>query len=328
MAASRLTSNWRQHSLASDALRSNPLGDPHERDLWVWSPADDSRSDSRRVYVLHAHMRSASSWFNVEPFERSYPHEIDALAPEAVVVLVDGWTSVGGSQWIDSPGIGRYGTYLCEEVVPFVDRHYPTGGARGLQGKSSGGYGAVVNALSPSDLFNAFAAHAPDALFDVTIARSFPAAARELRDRFEGSLEVFWAAFDGLHSSGDALLVELGAAALAYGDGTLPFDPGDRGIRHGRVVALARQRSCAPRSAQPAAAAGLQGVWLDAGRSDEYFLDLGATALRRALLGAREWPKAAPALRALRRRSPRGEPGRYPLSLAFLVESPVSPRTF
>ena len=39
------------------------------------------------------------------------------LSPDAVVVLVDGWTSVGGSQWIDSPGIGAYGTYLCDEVV-------------------------------------------------------------------------------------------------------------------------------------------------------------------------------------------------------------------
>ena len=137
MAAARL-SGWQKHSLASDALRGNPLGDPHERDLWVWSPPDRSRRYPS-VYVLHAHMRSVSSWFNVEPFERSYPEEIDALAPEAVVVLVDGWTSVGGSQWIDSAGIGAYGTYLCDEVVSFVDEHYPTNGARGIQGKSSGG---------------------------------------------------------------------------------------------------------------------------------------------------------------------------------------------
>ena len=116
--------NWTHHSVTSDALRGNPLGDPHERDLWVWSPQDRSRSYPT-VYVLHAHMRSAASWFNVEPFERSYPEEIDTLAPEAVVVLVDGWTSVGGSQWIDSEGIGRYGTYLREEIVPFVDDALP-----------------------------------------------------------------------------------------------------------------------------------------------------------------------------------------------------------
>ena len=132
------------------------------------------------MYVLHAHLRSAASWFNVEPFERSYPEEIDTLAPEAVVVLVDGWTSVGGSQWIDSDGVGQYGTYLQDEVVPFVDAGYPTNGARGLQGKSSGGYGAIVNTLARPDLFHAFAAHAPDALFEVTLAHGFPAAARVL----------------------------------------------------------------------------------------------------------------------------------------------------
>jgi S-formylglutathione hydrolase FrmB len=182
--------SWQKHSLTSAALRGNPLGDPQVRDLWVWAPEDRSRRYPT-VYVLHAHMRSAASWFNIEPFERSYPEEIDALAPQAVVVLVDGWTSVGGSQWIDSPGIGAYATYLCDEVVAFVDAEYSTNGARGLQGKSSGGYGAIVNALARPDLFTAVAAHAPVALFDVTISRDFAAGARELRDRYGGSLAAF-----------------------------------------------------------------------------------------------------------------------------------------
>ncbi len=75
---------------------------------------------------------------------------------------------------------------------------YPTGPRAGPPGQVLGGYGAIVNALARPDLFGAFAAHAPDALFDVTIAQSFPAAARELRDRFGGSLDAFWAGFDGL----------------------------------------------------------------------------------------------------------------------------------
>jgi hypothetical protein len=113
--------------------------------------------------------------------------------------------------------------------------------------------------------------------------------------------------------------VELGSAALAYGDGTLPFDletaeldpeAWSRWLLHDPVRLVA---------AQPAAAAGLHGVWLDAGRSDEYFLDLGALALRRALLGA-----GVPQERLrfeLFDGGHRGVSGRYPLSLAFLVES-------
>ena len=73
---------------------------------------------------------------------------------EAIVVLVDGWTSVGGSQWIDSPGIGALrhlpaATRSSRSSTRAIRRT-----ARGgLQGKSSGGYGAIVNALARPDLF-------------------------------------------------------------------------------------------------------------------------------------------------------------------------------
>ena len=41
-------------------------------------------------------------------------------------MLVDAFTAIGGSQFVDSPGVGRYHTYLCDEVVPFVDAQFPT----------------------------------------------------------------------------------------------------------------------------------------------------------------------------------------------------------
>jgi S-formylglutathione hydrolase FrmB len=285
--------------------------DRHElggRPLYVWAPADRSPRYPT-VYVLHAHMRSAPSWFNVEPFEVSYPDRIESLGLDAVVVLVDGWTQLGGGQWV-----GPLATYLRDEVVPFVDGAYPTNGLRGLQGKSSGGYGAVVNALERPDLFHAVAAHAPDALFEVTLASGFPAAARAL---LGSSLEEFRASFRGLRSPSDALLVELAAAAHAFGDGTLPFD------EVGRVdeTAFARWlehdpvRLVANRAEE---ARGLRGLWLDAGNRDEYFLDLGALALRHALLAT-----GLPEDR-LRFELVEGAHGgmshRYPLSLAWLVE--------
>jgi hypothetical protein len=287
--------------------------DAHElggRPLFVWAPADRSRTYPT-VYVLHAHMRSARWWFNVDPFVPSYPEVIDELAPEAVVVLVDGWSDLGGGQWI-----GEHASYLCDEVVPFVDDTYPASGLRGLQGKSSGGYGAFVNAMERPDLFHAVAAHAPDALFEVTLAHGFPAAARELRERFDGSLETFWSSFAGLESHGDALLVELTAAANAFGDGTLPFDSlGQTLPVFERWLELDPVRLAADFDE---AVQSWRGVWLDAGRRDEYFLDLGASALRDALLAA-----GLDDGRLHFELVDGGHGGmshRYPLSLSWLVE--------
>ena len=72
------------------------------------------------------------------------------------------------------------------------------------------------------------------------------------------------------------------------------------------------------RPSAPTRVQALRGVWLDAGRRDEYFLDLGAVALRDALLAA-----GLPEERLhfeLFDGGHRGVSGRYPLSLAWLVE--------
>jgi hypothetical protein len=300
--------SWQEHLIASAAL-----GD--ERPLWVWSPRDGSRRYPT-VYVLHAHLRSGPSWFNVEPFEQSYPEAIEELAPEAIVALVDGWTPVGGSQWIDSE-LGAFATYLREDVVPFVEDTYPANGLRGLQGKSSGGFGALANVLERPDLFHAVAAHAPMALFAVTVAHDFPAAARELREH-GGSLDDALRGIDALRSGGDVVLIETGALAYAFSGGALPFrvdtaelvpEVWERWLARDPVRLVAER---------PEAVHALRGVWLDAGRHDEYFLDLGAVALRDALLAA---GLADNDLRfELFDGGHRGVSGRYPASLGWLVE--------
>jgi len=287
--------SWDRHSVGGRAL-------------FVWAPTEPSRAYPV-VYVLHSHLRDAQSWFNVEPFERSYPEAIEALAPAAIVALVDGWTDAGGGQWI-----GEHARYLCDDVVPFVEQRYPASGARGLQGKSSGGYGALVNAFTHPELFHAVAAHAPMALFEVTIAHDFALAARELRERGLSSPEEMLPV-DGLTSAADAVLVELASLARAFSDGTLPFD-----TRTGRLVPAVWERWLAHdplRLAAKTDPSALRGVWLDAGRRDEYFLDLGVLALRDELL-ARGLPEERLHCE-LFDGGHRGVSGRYPSSLEFLA---------
>ena len=66
--------------------------------------------------------------------------------PPALLVLVDGFTRLGGSQYVDSIHNGDYATYTVRDVVGHVDARYRTiaaEGGRAVLGKSSGGFGAM-----------------------------------------------------------------------------------------------------------------------------------------------------------------------------------------
>jgi S-formylglutathione hydrolase FrmB len=315
---------WQELAIESEALRGNPLGDPASRPLFVWSPPDAGRRVPA-IYVLHAMTGQARAWFNVSPFAGSFADEVDTLELDAVVVLVDGFTALGGAQWIDSAEIGRYGRYLCEDVVTFVDARFPTlrePAHRGLAGKSSGGFGAVVWSLLRPDLFGGFASHAGDALFDVTFASEFAPAAQALRNGYDGSFDAFWADFRSgrpvLDNPVDPLLQNVYACSAAFSSGELPFR-----LDTGEIVPEVFERwldwdpvRLVPEHA--AAAADLRAAWIDAGRNDEYRLDLGATALRDVILEA---GAAAPAVHfELFDGGHRGLNRRFALSLPFLAE--------
>jgi hypothetical protein len=247
------------------------------------------------VYVIQGFLGQVDSWANRFPFELTMLERVDAMfaggdCPPALVVFVDAWTSYGGSQFLNSSSTGRYLDYLCDEVVPFVDERYPALPGpehRGLNGKSSGGYGAMVVPMLRPDVFGALASHAGDALFECSYLPNFPQLARKLRDEFDGSAEQFWAELQAL----DRLDMErfenfdLIGYAAAYspdperpGKALLPFD-----VATGRLIddiwALWLEKDpvrMAPRHAE--ALRSMRHVYLDAGKSDEWFLDLGAQA--------------------------------------------------
>ena len=204
--SSPIRGRFDEHVFASDALRGNPLGDPHERPLWVYLPPGYDEDPERRypsIYVIQGLTGQLDAWRNRSPFRRNFPELADELfassaAPPCILVWVDAWTSIGGSQFVDSPGTGRYHTYLCDEIVPWVDAEYrtlPERDHRGISGKSSGGYGAMVTPMLRPDLFGGFATHAGDALFEVCYLPTFRESVRLLRDSYDGSYDRFWADF-------------------------------------------------------------------------------------------------------------------------------------
>jgi len=332
MSSDRSRGHFERVTIESDALRGNPLGDPHERPLWVYLPPDYEASERRypAVYVIQGMTGMVEAWFNVSPFAENFPRMVERLAPDCLVVLVDAFTALGGSQFVDSPAVGRYHTYLCDEVVPFVDGRYRTLAARehrGIQGKSSGGYGAMITPILRPDLFGGLATHAGDALFEWSYARDFPVAVRALRDEYDGSwqrfLEDFRSGRPVLSKPSDHILLNTYAMAACYSanaDGTIDF-PFDLETAAPRPDVWERWLAWDPVRRVPDAAETLRSmraIWIDAGRSDEFFLDLGAAAYRRALADARVPDEV------VRYELFDGRHGnitwRYPLSLAFLAE--------
>jgi hypothetical protein len=290
-----------RHVLSSRALADNPLGDPADRPLWVYVPPGYDDDPGRRypsVYVLQGYTGQVSMWSNRSAYRLPFPEAADELfargqAPPCLVVYVDAWTAYGGSQFVDSPGTGRYHSYLCNDVVPFVDARYRTlddPRHRGIQGKSSGGFGAMVTPMLRPDLFGGFASHAGDALYELLYIPEFAKAARALRD-YEGSIEKWWEEFrerPAFTKPADAtLLMVLGVAACfsAGPDGApvLPFDPHTGRLREEiwrRWLAWDPVRMV---SEHAGALRGLNAIWIDGGKSDEWYLDLGACAFRDAL---------------------------------------------
>jgi hypothetical protein len=283
----------------SELLAANPLGDPARRPLYVYRPPGVELDHPRplpSVYVIQGYTGQLDMWLGRTPFEPTMLERLDGMfaagdCPPAIVVFVDCWTTYGGSQFLNSSSLGRYQDYLCDEVTAFVDERYPTDAdrdLRGLTGKSSGGYGAMVVPMLRPDVFGALASHAGDALFEACYLPEFPSIARSLRDDYGGSYEVFFerlATAERMDWETLGKPLETYGCAAAYspdpenpGKALLPFD-----IATGRLVedVWAQWLEYDPVRMAPArgdALRSLRRIYLDAGRSDEYYLDLGAQA--------------------------------------------------
>jgi hypothetical protein len=286
----------------SELLKDNPLGDPSRRPLWIYLPPgydDDPTKRYPSVYMIQGFTGQLDMWRNRVPFRKNFPELTDELfarreAPPCIVVWVDCWTSLGGSQFVDSPATGRYHSYLCDEIVPWVDEHYRTLASRehrGIAGKSSGGYGAMITPMLRPDLWGGLATHAGDALFETCYLPEFRECVRLLRTYYDGSFDKFWESFrsrPSLSRHGDEVLINDWGMAACYSadeDGTvhMPFD-----LATGELLpdVWARWLAWDPVRMVPVHAAALRSmraIYIDAGRRDQFFLDLGAEAFRRAL---------------------------------------------
>jgi enterochelin esterase-like enzyme len=172
--------------LDSTVLRANPLNDPARRRIDVYIPFNHTGRDLPLLVDLVGFLSGGPAHTNWKNFGENLPERLDRLIatgelPPVVVALPDCFTRLGGNQYINSAGTGRWADFLIAELVPYLEAEIGCGGhgRRGVFGKSSGGYGAITHALLYPEFWAAAACHSGDMGFEHMLAE-FPGVLRAL----------------------------------------------------------------------------------------------------------------------------------------------------
>jgi len=284
-------------TVACAHLEGNFLRDPAERVIDVYTPAGHDGSGLPLLVDLAGYTGSGLSHTNWKNFGENAPERLDRLIAEGamrpcVVAFPDCFTRLGGNQYVNSAVMGCWQDVLIEDMVPAVEARFACGGSgrRGVFGKSSGGYGAIVHAMLHADFWAGAACHSGDMGFELCYARDFPGALRALARC--GGVKAF---IERLESSpkpsgGDIhALMTLAMAATYDPDPEEPFgvrlpvtlDTCERiNARWANWLAwdpltLVEERSEALKS--------LKALFIDCGEVDQYDLVYGARRLHRRL---------------------------------------------
>ncbi|MGC6493157.1 MAG: alpha/beta hydrolase-fold protein [Myxococcota bacterium] len=273
----------------ADCLAGNPWNDPTRRDVLVYSP-HGSRDDTKLPVVLFLPAFAGTGegllarGLTDVPLTTRLDHLFAGGAPPFRAVFPDTMTRLGGSQYVNSPAIGNYRTYVTEAIPHAVSARFACTSRWGVAGRSSGGYGALCLAMSHPERFGATVSHAGDLGFDLCFLGDIPGAIRALQRHPPTAFhEAFWA---GHRPSGEMFAAfNLLAMACAYSpdvsaDGfpaRLPFDPSTGAIHHEVLDEWQAFDPLQLIEAKPHqdALRTQRLLFLDAGRSDEYSLQLG-----------------------------------------------------
>jgi S-formylglutathione hydrolase FrmB len=287
------------HRLTVDSavLRGNMLGDPSSRVVDVYVPTQGSR-DLPLLVDLVGFTGSGLSHTNWVGFRENVPERLDRLIgeskmPPVVVAFPDCFTRLGGNQYINSAAMGAWEDYLLGEMVPTIERRFACGGdgRRGVFGKSSGGYGAIVHALRHSDFWAAAACHSGDMAFEWCYLPEMALVLQSLA-KVDNSIERWWRELEAARKhpekSGD--VINMLAMAASYDPDPSQFlglrlpvtldtcelidERWANWMRHDPLVML---------EAQADSLRGLKALYMDCGTNDQFRLLYGARRFARRL---------------------------------------------
>jgi S-formylglutathione hydrolase FrmB len=159
-------------TLHSRALKHNVLHDPDTRLVPIFIPAQ-ATNDERLpiVYYLPGYGNSADNFIKNSNAWAQFAQKISDEITPMILVVCDGKTRWGGSQYLNSPAQGNYEDLVSREIVSAVEHFYPApknGVRRIIAGHSSGGFGALRLGSSHQKIFDGVIALSPDSAFPVS----------------------------------------------------------------------------------------------------------------------------------------------------------------
>ena len=288
------------HSLRhqSDVLADNPWGDPTARDVLCYTPPGWQRGEQLPVITCLIGFSGTGEKLLARSMTGiSIATRIDRLisdgCPPFIALLPDCMTSLGGSQYVDSEGLGNYASYVCDELQPFVAETLQTSGRRGVLGHSSGGFGALHLAMNHPDTFQAVACHAGDMGFELCYLGDLPKALRGVATL--GGLDTFVPKFWALEQASGTVFAAINilCMACAYSPDALAkpiparlpinFDTGEVDLRVFERWLAFDPLHQVKEPAKLEALRKLEWLYIDCGNRDEYNLQYGARRMSTAL---------------------------------------------
>ncbi len=295
--------------LRSEALAGNLLGDPSTRTVGVYLPEAYDAGDPSARYPLFVDLAgytgSGLYHANWRFLEESVPQQLDRLLAQqalgpVVIAFPDGFTSLGGNQYVDSPVTGGWETFLTRELPAALEARYrlrPGRDHRAVFGKSSGGYGALMHGIRHPEAWAAVASHSGDMGFEYCVRPDLPKVLTALAKA--GGIARFLAAVADARkpSAVDTHTLMFLAMAATYDPDPDPAAPA--GVRlpvdmHTCKLDPLRWRAwlehdplhLVERTEVQTALRSLKGLYLDCGSSDQYHLHYGSRQLAATLAAA------------------------------------------
>ena len=285
-------------TVRSAALGCNLLGDPLTRIVDIYVPVGQTGRDLPLLVDLVGFTGSGLSHTNWVAFRENVPERLDRLIgegkmPPVVVAFPDCFTRLGGNQYINSAAMGAWEDYLLYEMLPAIEGRFGCGGdgRRGVFGKSSGGYGAIVHALRHADIWSAAACHSGDMAFELCYLPDMPLVLQGLA-KANNSIERWWTELEAArkHPDDAGMVFNILAMAASYDPDPSQFlgirlpvtldtcelieERWANWLRHDPVVMLETKADSLRQ---------LKALYIDCGTSDQYRLLYGARRFARRL---------------------------------------------